>query len=383
MGLYRSACDNTHMKWWPSFTPAFAVLSVTLLFSVATQAHALTLSRDLMRGYSGADVSCSSAAPQEHRLLHPSRDYRLLRVCHAGGRRGVPADERHPAARRCGARKPALRSMHWLRRQPPALPQVPPLQTHEPPSSTPSSRNSRLSNKSSPPAAVRQDQSTPARISLLALSPSDRKATTSLHSSGFSSRKTSSYLIPPPATSAVSPERQCRSFNLRTTSSLRGAPATTGYGAVGPSTRALFNSLIGTPSPAPTTITSPSQTSAATSTTNSATTSNSTATTTPLIPAPILGGSGGGGGGGGGGGTPVPPPAPTDDGGSPAPTLTFTSSATSVAAGGNATITWSTTNASSCTASGGWSGAKATSGSQSFTNLSVNQTYTLQCSGAG
>ena len=46
-----------------------------------------------------------------------------------------------------------------------------------------------------------------------------------------------------------------------------------------------------------------------------------------------------------------------------------------------ATLSWTSTNATSCTASGGWSGSKATSGSQSTGNLITSQTYTLACTG--
>jgi chitodextrinase len=67
----------------------------------------------------------------------------------------------------------------------------------------------------------------------------------------------------------------------------------------------------------------------------------------------------------------------------PVPTVTITASPTSVTSGSGSTITWSSTNATTCTASGAWSGTKATSGTQAFTNLTVNQTYTLQCTGTG
>jgi hypothetical protein len=86
-------------------------------------------------------------------------------------------------------------------------------------------------------------------------------------------------------------------------------------------------------------------------------------------------GSGGGSGGGTGGTTPPPP--------TPAPTETFTSNAGSVVAGSQVTLTWSTANATSCTASGGWSGSKATSGSQSVGPLSTNTSFVMACSGAG
>jgi hypothetical protein len=54
-----------------------------------------------------------------------------------------------------------------------------------------------------------------------------------------------------------------------------------------------------------------------------------------------------------------------------------------VSNGGSSTVTWSTTNATSCTASGGWSGSRATSGSVSTGALSATTTFTLNCSGAG
>lgn len=68
---------------------------------------------------------------------------------------------------------------------------------------------------------------------------------------------------------------------------------------------------------------------------------------------------------------------------SSAPTLTLTSNAQSVAAGGAATLTWSTTGATACTASGGWSGNKSTSGSQSTGALSSTTSFQLDCTGSG
>jgi hypothetical protein len=64
-----------------------------------------------------------------------------------------------------------------------------------------------------------------------------------------------------------------------------------------------------------------------------------------------------------------------------APTLS--ASASSVTAGSSVTITWSSTNASSCAASGSWSGALATSGSKVVTPTAVGTTtYTLTCANA-
>ncbi len=67
----------------------------------------------------------------------------------------------------------------------------------------------------------------------------------------------------------------------------------------------------------------------------------------------------------------------------PAPTLTLSALPTSVQSGASSQLTWSTTNATSCTASGAWSGAKGTSGTQSTGALSANSNFTLACAGAG
>jgi CubicO group peptidase (beta-lactamase class C family) len=72
----------------------------------------------------------------------------------------------------------------------------------------------------------------------------------------------------------------------------------------------------------------------------------------------------------------VPPPPPG------APTVSLTSSTSSVAAGGTVTLNWSSASADACTASNGWSGAKATTGSETVT-VSQTTTYTLGCTGAG
>ncbi len=79
-----------------------------------------------------------------------------------------------------------------------------------------------------------------------------------------------------------------------------------------------------------------------------------------------------------GGGVITPTPVPT-------PTLTLTASAASVTSGGATTLTWSSTNATACTASGSWTGAKTVNGTQSTGVLSTigTQTYTLVCTGTG
>jgi hypothetical protein len=67
----------------------------------------------------------------------------------------------------------------------------------------------------------------------------------------------------------------------------------------------------------------------------------------------------------------------------PAPAVTLSANPTTVASGGSTQLTWSSTNATSCTASGGWSGAKATSGNQTINNLTLNTTFILTCQGGG
>lgn len=78
----------------------------------------------------------------------------------------------------------------------------------------------------------------------------------------------------------------------------------------------------------------------------------------------------------------------------PAPTLTFTASGNGMTGGDiaipnntEATLTWTSSNATSCTASGSWSGPKVfnTTWSEGTGNLTTNPTgyiYTLRCDGA-
>ncbi len=67
----------------------------------------------------------------------------------------------------------------------------------------------------------------------------------------------------------------------------------------------------------------------------------------------------------------------------PAPTMSLSASSTNVSQGDSTTLNWSSTNATSCTASGDWSGTKATSGSETFNALTEDQVFTLSCSGNG
>ena len=75
--------------------------------------------------------------------------------------------------------------------------------------------------------------------------------------------------------------------------------------------------------------------------------------------------------------TPTPDPTPTP---TPAPTATITASPTSITVGQSATLTWSSTDATSCTGTNFT--ASGTSGTQSI-SPTVSLTYGVTCSGAG
>ena len=66
----------------------------------------------------------------------------------------------------------------------------------------------------------------------------------------------------------------------------------------------------------------------------------------------------------------------------PQPTVTLGANAYNITSGESSTLTWTTTNAASCTASDGWSGGKAVDGSTSVSPTATT-TYTLSCTGAG
>lgn len=75
--------------------------------------------------------------------------------------------------------------------------------------------------------------------------------------------------------------------------------------------------------------------------------------------------------GGYGGGSGTPPPVPM---------ISFSAQPTTVVAGQAATLTWSTTNATSCTASGAWAGNRPPSGTESVSAAAAGtDTYTLTC----
>ena len=66
----------------------------------------------------------------------------------------------------------------------------------------------------------------------------------------------------------------------------------------------------------------------------------------------------------------------------PAPVVNLSVSSASIEQGQSTALSWSSTNADSCVASGGWSGTRSTMGSQSVSPAST-ATYTLTCSGQG
>lgn len=81
-------------------------------------------------------------------------------------------------------------------------------------------------------------------------------------------------------------------------------------------------------------------------------------------------------GGGSGGGTSSTPP--------PALSVTLSVAPTSIVLGQSATLTWSAPSGSTCTASGGWSGSQAASGTAPTTPTATGSTsYTLSCTATG
>jgi hypothetical protein len=67
----------------------------------------------------------------------------------------------------------------------------------------------------------------------------------------------------------------------------------------------------------------------------------------------------------------------------PAPTVTLSANRTAITAGENVTLQWNATNATSCTASSGWTGTKAVSGTEQTGTLTANATFQIACSGPG
>jgi hypothetical protein len=66
-----------------------------------------------------------------------------------------------------------------------------------------------------------------------------------------------------------------------------------------------------------------------------------------------------------------------------APGLSLSASPASVAAGSFSTLTWNASNARSCDASGGWSGSKGLSGTETVGPIDADTSFRLSCSGDG
>ncbi len=66
-----------------------------------------------------------------------------------------------------------------------------------------------------------------------------------------------------------------------------------------------------------------------------------------------------------------------------APTVTFTSDNATVSSGGTVTLKWSSSNADTCTASGGWTGQQLLTGTATSSALTAATTFTLTCTGGG
>jgi len=83
-----------------------------------------------------------------------------------------------------------------------------------------------------------------------------------------------------------------------------------------------------------------------------------------------------GGGGGGGGDTPAPPTPPS------APTVNLSANPASVELDNTSTLSWFSTNATTCSAA--WTSSNQTSGSEDVTISTVgNNTFSITCTGAG
>lgn len=67
----------------------------------------------------------------------------------------------------------------------------------------------------------------------------------------------------------------------------------------------------------------------------------------------------------------------------PAPIVSLSSDKASVTAGQSIALTWTATNAETCTAGGGWSGAKAATGGTETITPAATANYTLGCTGPG
>jgi len=67
----------------------------------------------------------------------------------------------------------------------------------------------------------------------------------------------------------------------------------------------------------------------------------------------------------------------------PEPTVTISASPSTVSSNGSTTLSWTSTDATSCNATGDWSGSKSVSGSQTISSLVADSTFNLSCTGSG
>jgi hypothetical protein len=67
----------------------------------------------------------------------------------------------------------------------------------------------------------------------------------------------------------------------------------------------------------------------------------------------------------------------------PEPIVSLVANPTNISSGATSVLNWGAANATSCIASGGWSGARATSGSQTTVAITASTTFSLTCSGPG
>ena len=67
----------------------------------------------------------------------------------------------------------------------------------------------------------------------------------------------------------------------------------------------------------------------------------------------------------------------------PLPTVSLTADTTSVVYNGSTVLSWSTSDATSCSATGAWNGVRPLSGSETVSELTASGVYTLECYGAG
>ena len=66
-----------------------------------------------------------------------------------------------------------------------------------------------------------------------------------------------------------------------------------------------------------------------------------------------------------------------------APAVTLTATPAQATVGGTVRLAWSTTDATTCTASDGWSGSKQTSGDEATAAITTTTQFTLKCDGPG